>query len=113
MLGPRAAWIAENHAVIYGLNVGLFALILLANIPGLRIGRWVSHFGTAVTLFVAALLIVLLVVHPHTSRAHPHVSPQPPFLLQLPMLTLVSLNLQTGVASACARYALNVSRFFT
>ena len=98
VLGPRAAWIAESHLVIAGLNVSLFGLILLVNIPGLRIGRWVSHFGTAVTLFVAALLMVLLVVHPHTSRAHPHVSPQPPFLLQLPMLTLVSLNLFSKIA---------------
>jgi len=38
-LGPRWAWIAESHAVLSALNVGLFAMILLVNIPGLRIGR--------------------------------------------------------------------------
>ena len=97
-LGPRATWLAENHAVISGLNVGLFVLILLVNIPGLRIGRWVSHFGTGATLFVASLLIVLLVVHPHASRVHPHISPQRPFSLQLPMLTLISLNLFSKIA---------------
>jgi amino acid transporter len=45
VLGPRAAWIAESHLVIAGLNVGLFGLILIVNIPGLRIGRWVSHLA--------------------------------------------------------------------
>jgi glutamate:GABA antiporter len=43
-LGPRARWIAESHAIISGLNVGVFALIFLVSVPGLRIGRWVSHF---------------------------------------------------------------------
>jgi len=97
-LGPRAAWMAESNAVIWGLNVGLFALILLVCIRGMRIGRWVAHFGTTATLFVAALLIVLLFVHPHASAAHPHVSPQRPFSLQFPLLTLVSLNLFSKMA---------------
>jgi amino acid transporter len=96
--GPRAAWMAESHAVILSLNVSLFALIFLMSVPGLRIGRWVSHFGTFATLFVAGLLIVLLVAHPHASHAHPHVSPQHPFSLQLPAVTLVSLNLFSKIA---------------
>jgi len=92
-LGPRAAWIADSHGVITALNFGLFALILLVNIPGLRVGRWIAHFGTGVTLLVIALLAVLLFVHPHTSRTHPHISPQQPFSLAFPVLTLMSLNL--------------------
>jgi amino acid transporter len=92
-LGPRAAWIADSHSVITGLNFGIFALILLVNIPGLRTGRWIAHFGTGVTLLVIALLAVLLFVHPHTTRAHPHISPQRPFSLAFPVLTLMSLNL--------------------
>jgi amino acid transporter len=97
-LGPHAAWMAESNALIAALNVGLFALMLLVSIPGMRVGRWVAHFGTTATLFVAGLLIVLLFVHPHTSVAHPHVSPQRPFSLQFPVLTLVSLNLFSKIA---------------
>ncbi len=97
-LGPQAAWMAESHALISALNVGLFALILAVCIPGLGIGRWISHFGTAATLFVAALLIGLLVVHPHASAAHPHVSPGPVFSLKAPLFTLVSLNLFSKIA---------------
>jgi amino acid transporter len=68
------------------------------NLPGFGIGRWVSHFGTAVTVLVAALLMGLLFVHPHATAAHPHVSPQAPFSLGLPVLTLLSVNLFSKIA---------------
>jgi amino acid transporter len=97
-LGPRAAWIADNRVVISSLNIGLFAAIFLACVPGLRIGRWVSHVGSAATLLVAGLLIVLLFVHPHTHPDHPFVAPQPRFSLNLPILTLASLNLFSKIA---------------
>jgi len=92
-LGPRAAWMADNHLLINSLSVGIFAIILLVNIPGFGIGRWVAHFGTAVTVLVTLLLAVLLFFHPHTSPAHPHVSPQRPFSLALPTITLLTVNL--------------------
>jgi amino acid transporter len=89
---------AENHTVISSLNVGLFALIFLACVPGLRIGRWVSHFGTAAMLFVAGLLIVLLFAHPRAGLVHAQLSPQRPFSLQFPLVTLLSLNLFSKIA---------------
>jgi amino acid transporter len=94
-LGPRAAWMVDSHAFITGLNIGLFGLIVLVNIPGFRMGRWIAHFGTGVTLLVIALLAVLLFVHPHTSSSHPHIAPQRPFSLAFPVITLMSLNLFT------------------
>src|SRR6202035_5320275 len=75
------------------LSVALFGFILLVNIPGLGVGRWVAHFGTAVTLLVTGLLIILLFVHPHAGATHPHVAPQPPFSLAFPIVTALSLNL--------------------
>jgi amino acid transporter len=97
-LGPRAAWMAESHAVIWGLNICLFAGIFLACIPGLRMGRWISHVGTTATLLVAGLLIVLLFFHPHADLTHPFVAPQQRFSANLPILTLVSLNLFSKIA---------------
>jgi amino acid transporter len=97
-LGPNYAWMANSTTLITGFNVGLFALILLVNIPGLGIGRWVAHFGTGVTLLVVALLVVLLVLHPHATHAHPHIAPQHPFSLAFPVLTLFTLNLFTKIA---------------
>jgi amino acid transporter len=92
-LGPSAAWMENSRILINSLSVGIFAVILAINIPGFGIGRWVAHFGTAVTVLVTLLLAVLIVYHPHTSAAHPHVSPQRPFSLALPAFTLLSLNL--------------------
>ena len=97
-LGPRAAWMEGNHSLILGLSVGLFLLILLVNIPGFGIGRWVSHFGTAVTVLVSLLLMGLLFIHPHASTLHPHVDPQAPFSFAMPVLTLFSMNLFTKIA---------------
>jgi amino acid transporter len=92
-LGPRAAWMANSHAFINGLNIGLFTLIVLVNFRGFRVGRWIAHFGTGVAILVIALLAVLLLFHPHTDSAHPHLSPQQPFSLAFPVVTLMSLNL--------------------
>jgi len=92
-LGPDAAWMETSKGLINALSLGLFALILLVNIPGLGLGRWVAHFGTAVTVLVTSLLMSLLFFHPHASSAHPHLSPQPPFSLAFPAVTLLSLNL--------------------
>jgi amino acid transporter len=91
--GAHAAWVAESGWVIAGLNIGLFGFILLINMPGLGTARWVAHFGTAVTLLVTALLLVLIVYHPHASAAQPHHSPQKPFSIAFPAVTLLSLNL--------------------
>jgi amino acid transporter len=97
-LGPRAAWIAEDHLIISGLNICLFAGILLICIPGMRFGRWISHSGTAATLLVVGLLIMLLFVHPHASSLRTYVPPQTAFSARLPILTLVSLNLFSKIA---------------
>jgi amino acid transporter len=97
-LGPRAAWIAEDHAIISGLNIALFTGMFLICIPSLSFGRWISHVGTAATLLVVGLLSILVFVHPHAPASHPFVAPQPPFSARLPMLTLVSLNLFSKIA---------------
>jgi amino acid transporter len=97
-LGPRAAWMESSHSLILALTVGLFAVILLINVPGFGIGRWVAHFGTAVTVAVTLLLVALLVWHPAASAAHPHRAPQAPFSLMMPVLTLMSVNLFSKIA---------------
>ena len=97
-LGPSAAWIAESRPFILTLNLVIFSMIFVVSVFGLRLGRWISHFGTAATLLVVALLVVLLIVHPHTTPGQPHVAPQRPFSTAFPVLTLVSLNLFSKIA---------------
>jgi amino acid transporter len=97
-LGPGTAWIAESRPFILTLNILIFASIFVVSVFGLRFGRWISHFGTAATLLVVALLALLLIVHPHTAPGHPHVAPQRPFSMAFPVLTLMSLNLFSKIA---------------
>lgn len=97
-LGAGAEWIADDTRVIVGLDLGLFGLMYLINVPGLRVGRWLAHLGTAASLMVVGMLGILLLFHPDARVGHPHVSPQAPFSLQLPALTLLSLNLFSKIA---------------
>jgi amino acid transporter len=99
-LGPNYAWMADSKSVINTLNIMLFAIILVVCIVGFKTGKWVAHFGTMTMILVNLLLVALLFIHPHTSAAHPHHSPQSPFSLAigLPMLTLLSFNLFSKMA---------------
>jgi amino acid transporter len=97
-LGPRAAWMEGNHGLILGLSVTIFLVILLVNLQGFGIGRWVSRFGATVTVLVSLLLMGLLFLHPHASAMHPHVDPQAPFSFAMPVLTLFSMNLFSKIA---------------
>jgi amino acid transporter len=92
-LGPQAGWMVESGVFVGVLNIMLFTLILLVNIPGMGLGRWVAHFGTGVNLLITSVLVTLLFVHPAATHAHPYVAPQASFSLALPTMTLVSLNL--------------------
>lgn len=97
-LGPGAAWMAGSRSFILSLNVVIFGAIYLICVYGMRMGRWISHIGTAVTLLVVVLLLGLLFVHPGGAVGHPRVAPQPPFSMGLPVLTLMSLNLFSKIA---------------
>src|SRR5271170_2682996 len=97
-LGPRAAWMAESRGLTFALDGLLFGLMLVINVFGMRLGRWVSHFGNGMMVIVALLLAVLLVWHPGASAAHPHVSPQPAFSFAWPVMSLLTLNLFMKVA---------------
>jgi amino acid transporter len=97
-LGPRAAWMAESRGLTFAIDALLFGLMLAINVFGMRLGRWVSHFGNGIMILLTATLAVLVVWHPGASAAHPHVSPQPPFALAWPMMSLLTLNLYVKVA---------------
>ncbi len=97
-LGPGAGWMAESHPFILLLNIFIFSSIFVVSVFGLRFGRWISHFGTVATLLVVALLVLLLIVHPHAAPGHPHVAPQRPFSMTFPVVTLLSLNLFSKIA---------------
>ena len=99
-LGTRAAWIADSKPFITLLNFVLFGMILLFTVPGFHIGKWISHFGTTVTVFLGAFLAVLIFIHPGTSPIHPHISPQIPLSFAFPAITLLSINLFSKICNS-------------
>lgn len=80
-LGDKYGWMATSNSFILVLSVVLFGIILLVNLPGFGIGKWVSHFGTTVMLLVTGLLVVLLMWHPHQTATHQQVIAQSRFSL--------------------------------
>jgi amino acid transporter len=92
VIGASAAWMENSTALIIALNAALLGFMLAVNVLGLRIGRWVAHFGT--TVFVAVILLaqaLLLVHHPETHRTGHALSPA--FAWHVPVLTLIGMNL--------------------
>ncbi len=96
--GPKAAWMADSRGLTFGLNLFLFTLMLGVNIPGMKLGKWVTHFGAGMILIVTATLLLVLVWHPGAPAAHPHISPQKPFVLACPVFTVMAINLYFKVA---------------
>ncbi len=97
-LGPGAAWMADSRWLTFTLDGVLLLLVLGVNAVGFHFGKWVSHFGTWMMLLLTGTFFVLLFWHPSATLAHPHVSPQAPFLLSWPVMSLLTLNLYIKVA---------------
>ncbi len=92
-LGTDGAWMETSRWFVTALSSLLLVLLFLINLVGFRYGKWVAHFGTAVTLLVVGVAASLLFVHPGATPVHPHVSPQPAFGLAMAGSLLVSVNL--------------------
>jgi amino acid transporter len=102
MVGPSAAWLPENHLVVFCFLVGVLTLLALSAVRGLAIGKWIHNISSAAMMSAFALLIVAplwaLMRHVPIHFA--------PFDLQLPNSSPTSLALigQTLFASAGIEY---------
>jgi glutamate:GABA antiporter len=59
MFGPNAIRYAENSAFAIPVTLGAMALAFLANLVGLRVGKWPSVVGGGATYLIVPLLCVL------------------------------------------------------
>ena len=91
--GASSAWMATSYWVVTAVNLIVFSFILFVGIQGFKVGKWVSHIGTAAMLSLQFTLVALLFVRPHHQMAL-----QSPFAWSLPPLTLLGLNLLTKVS---------------
>jgi amino acid transporter len=89
MIGPSAAWIPENHAlVICVICVFIFALALSA-VRGLGLGKWIHNISGASVMLAYGLLILA----PFWAMLHHVPIHYKPLELHLPKHNMMSLSL--------------------
>jgi amino acid transporter len=102
MVGPRAAWIPENHLVVFCFLAAVLTVLALSAVRGLAIGKWIHNISGTVMIAAFALLILapLWALRQH---APIHFAP---FDLKLPESNAISLALigQTLFAAAGIEY---------
>ena len=59
VLGPRHAALAESKAFALGTSLALFAVLVVLNVVGLGVGKWINNVGAVGTFVAAAALIGL------------------------------------------------------
>jgi amino acid transporter len=59
LIGPRAAWLPENHLASLAIITLTVAAITIASVRGLEWGKWIHNIGGAAMVAVFAGLIVL------------------------------------------------------
>ena len=91
--GPASIWKTTTFSHVTAVNLLVFSFILSVNLQGFKLGKWISHAGTAAMLAVQFAVIALLFI-----RQHGQVPPQAPFTWAMPPLTLLSLNLLTKIS---------------
>jgi amino acid transporter len=102
MVGPRAAWIPENHLAVFCFLAGVLTLLALSAVRGLAIGKWI-HNISGIAMIAAFSLLILAPLWALRHHAHIHFAP---FDLQLPDSSATSLALigQTLFAAAGIEY---------
>lgn len=63
-LGLDAESMASNKWIVLATSVTILALLMLVALLGLRVGKWVTNVGSALTVFIIAFLAILPVLHP-------------------------------------------------
>jgi len=59
LIGPKAAWLPENHAASFAVVALAIVAVTLASLRGLEWGKWIHNVGGAAMLVVFAALILL------------------------------------------------------
>jgi amino acid transporter len=89
MLGPQAAWMAENKWVTSGVTLALMGSMIAIASVGLKLGKWIQDVGGAIMMLVFLAVIVL----PFRNHLIGRPTQYPPFTLGIPAISLLSLNL--------------------
>jgi len=94
LIGPKAAWLPENHLASFGIVASIVVAITLAAARGLEWGKWVHNAGGAamIVVFVGLILLPAWAFWRHRSGQH-GIDHGLQFALALPPLDLHSMAL--------------------
>src|ERR1700674_5068558 len=59
VLGPSHHSLADNKTFALAASVSLLTVLVVLNIVGLGVGKWINNFGAIGTVIAAAVLVVL------------------------------------------------------
>jgi amino acid transporter len=90
LIGPKAAWLPENHVASLAIVASIVAAVTLAAVRGLEWGKWIHNIGgiAMITAFVALILLPAWALWRHRSGQHGM-----EFALALPPYNLRSMAL--------------------
>ncbi|MGH7619310.1 MAG: amino acid permease, partial [Gemmatimonadaceae bacterium] len=88
-IGPSAAWMTNNKALIVVANAFTLGALMLLAIVGLGVSKWLHNLGSAMLLGAFAVLIGLPFVH----MARGTLPAYHPFAVTMPALSLLSINI--------------------
>jgi amino acid transporter len=94
LLGPSYEWMNASKPLLIGLNIAFFALVLLVNIRGLHLARWITSAGGALVMALYLLVVALLALR---LFRHEHLV-QPIATFAWPGFSLLTVNLFTKLA---------------
>ena len=87
--GPDSKATLEDPWVVVGVNIIVIGALVAITVIGLSVGKWVHKAGGALMLIIFATILIL----PILNRANGTISEYRPITFEMPILSLMTLNL--------------------
>ncbi len=89
VIGPSAQWLTTSKSLIGFVSAVIISVLVLITTVGLGVGKWVHKAGGALMLVTFGALLIL----PFLNRAHGSLAEYHPLKLEMPVFSLMTLNL--------------------
>ena len=89
IVGPSGEWLNASPWFIGSINILVIGALTLVTIVGLGVGKWVHKVGGILMMAVFAAILIL----PLLNLANGTISEYHPFTIEMPVISLMSLNL--------------------
>ena len=87
--GPGAEWLTDSKLFNGAVSLVIISMLVLLATVGLGVGKWVHKVGGALMLLTFAAVLIL----PLLNRAHGSLAEYHPLQTEMPVLSLMTLNL--------------------